>query len=475
MKDIIEELLAIPEETQTIEFKRLDGPKVVTKALKTIVAMANTDGGRIVIGIDDPEKTKLSGLARIYGIEENKDLFDEVVRKLQTIVPPISGIANPDLIEVPDVGKTVAIITVPKATENFHACENHVYIRLQKSNKRLSPQEIIKFSYAKGFKKSDKELVDVDFKLLDTATYREWKDARRVKGRDLKEVLFKTGLARYEGRKLLPTRAAVLLFADYPTNLMDTKCTIRVMQIQGRLETFSEVPNYIGKPVTIEGPVVTLIAEAHKYILTLLRSGIEMRSGFVTKYQIPERAVQEAITNAVIHRDYHIKRDVEVRIYEDRVEIQNPGLFPYNITTANIGRVRSEGWRNDTLIKCLREFPQPPNLDQNEGVKAMQEQMNAHNLFPPIYLTYPYFDDSVMVALFNEHRPTEWEKVKTYLSENKYIVNRQAREVTGIVQVTKMSQLLNKWTKQGLLTKIMAKNGNKKDTRYKLANQEELG
>ena len=200
-----------------------------------------------------------------------------------------------------------------------------------------------------------------------------------------------------------------------------------------------------------------------------------MRSGFVTKYQIPERAVQEAITNAVIHRDYHIKRDIEIRIYEDRVEVQNPGLLPYNITAANIGKVRSDGWRNDLLVKCLREFPQPPNLDQNEGVKAMQQQMYSHNLFPPIYLTYPIFIDSVMVALFNENRPSEWEKIKDYLSENKYIVNREARDVTGIVQVTKMSQLLNKWTRQGLLTKVMAKNGNKKDTRYKLANQEDLG
>jgi ATP-dependent DNA helicase RecG len=474
MRDILETILNIPEETQNVEFKRLDGLKVVAKVMETIVAMANTDGGSIVIGIDDPEKTHSSGLERIFGIEENKELYDEIVRKFQSIIPPVSGLSTPHEIKVEDIGKTVAVISIPKATECFHSYENHVYIRLKKGNKRLSPQEIIKMSYAKGFKKADKELVDVDFELLDTTLYRQWRDSRKVSGKDIQEILFKTGLARRDDKKLLPTRAAVLLFAEYPTNLMDTKCTIRVLQYNGRIENFRETPNLIGTPVTIEGPLITLIAKAHEYVLTLLRSGIELRSGFITRYQIPERAVKEAITNAVIHRDYHIKRDIEIKIFEDRVEVKNPGLFPYNITKQNIGRVRSDGYRNDLVVKHLREFPQPPNLDQNEGVKAMQNEMNAQNLYPPIYWTYPVYDDSVEVGLFNESRPNEWEKIKVYLAENKYIGNEKAREITGIVQVTKMSRLLGKWTKQGLLTRIDAKNGSKSAIRYKLANQEDL-
>jgi len=475
MRDIIETLLGIPEETQTIEFKRLNEAKVVTKTVETIVAMANTDGGQIVIGIDDPEKTKLTGLERIFGIEENKELFDEVQRELQRIVPPISEVAKPLLIKVDECDKTVAIIDIPKATECFHSINNHVIIRLQKGNKLLTPQEVIKLSYAKGFEKADKELVDVDFSLLETQTYQDWKNSRGIKGSDIKNVLTRTGLARKNKTGAIkPTRAAVLLFAEFPTNLMDTKCTIRVLQYTGRIETYREVPNLVARPVTVEGPLIELIPKAHDYVLTLLRSGIEMHSGFITKYQIPERAVKEAITNAVIHRDYHIKRDIEIKIFEDRVEIKSPGLFPYNITKTNIGRVRADGYRNDLLVKHLREFPQPPNLDQNEGVKAMQNEMNARGLYPPIFWTYPFYDDSVEVGLFNENRPGEWEKIKDFLLVNKYIGNEKSREVTGIVQVTKMSQLLRKWTKQGLLTKIQPKSGAKKHTLYKLANQEDI-
>jgi len=125
------------------------------------------------------------------------------------------------------------------------------------------------------------------------------------------------------------------------------------------------------------------------------------------------------------------------------------------------------------LVKHLREFPQPPNLDQNEGVQAMQNVMNAKGLYPPIYWTYPTYTDAVEVGLFNEARPTEWEVLRDYLLKNKYINNGKAREVTGIVQVTKMSQYLSKWSDQGLLTKIQS--GSKKFTLYKLANQEDAG
>jgi predicted HTH transcriptional regulator len=59
-------LLEVPSETRTLEFKRL-GEVKIEKILRSITAMANTDGGLFVLGIDDPEKTQKKGLARIMG------------------------------------------------------------------------------------------------------------------------------------------------------------------------------------------------------------------------------------------------------------------------------------------------------------------------------------------------------------------------------------------------------------------------
>ncbi len=470
---MIEKILNIPEETQTIEFKRLNGDKIVKKIIQTIVAMANTDGGIIILGVDDPEKTKLKGIDRIFGIEENQVLFDAIFHDIKKIVPPISNL-KPNIIEVLE-NKSIALLTIPKATESFYSIENQVWIRLYKSNKMLTAHEVIKFNYAKGFEKADRELVDVDFELLNTKYFNDWKNKRKINTEKIEDTLFQTGLARKDNKGIIkPTRAAVLLFTNFPTELLETKCAVRVIQLKGTVEKFEKTPNYLEKPETIGGPVSFVIKKTQEYVLNLMRSGIEIHSGFVNKYKIPERAILEAITNAVIHRDYHIKRDIEIRIFEDRIEFLSPGLFPYNITKTNIGHVRSDGHRNDLLVKHLREFPEPPNLDLNEGVRSMREQMNSQNLYPPIFLTYPAYEDSVQVVLFNEDQPSEWEKVRKYLEKNKYIDNKTARMITGEIQTYKVSRLFRKWVEKGLLLKIDAESKNPRDTKYKLSNIEEL-
>lgn len=470
--DFIKDILEIPSESQTIEFKRLAEDRVVSKIIETVVAMTNTDGGVIILGVDDPEKTKQKGLDRIYGIDENIEVFDATGREMQKIVPPLSGLWPPYIVDVTEISKRIALISIPKAVDSFRSINNHVFVRQEKGNRQLTAHEIGKFAYAKGFEKADKGLVEVPFELLKTPYFEEWRQARNINGSPVESILEKTGLARKsDSGKLLPTLASVLLFAEYPSDLIEAKCAIRVFQYTGTIEHIGETPNLIGIPKTIQGPLVKQIKDAHEYVLTLLRAGIRIPSGFKTVYQIPERVVKEAITNAVIHRDYYIKRDITVKIFEDRLEVESPGLFPYNITRANIGWVRAEGYRNDLLVKHLREFPSPPNLDENEGVRAMRKEMAGENLYPPIFLTSP---DSIKVVLFNEHQASEWEKISAYLRENKYITNEQARNVTAIVQRDKMSYMLKRWVEQGLLIQIKPPSGFKKGTKYKLVDVPEI-
>ena len=205
MEKIIEAILNIPEETQPIEFKRLDGNKVVSKTVQTIVAMANTDGGTVILGIDDPEKTELKGINRIFGIEENKELFDEIFHDIKRIIPPMSNL-KPNILKVTD-NRTVGLLHIPKATESFYLIDNEVWIRLHKSNKKLTPHEVVKFSYAKGFQKADKELVDVDFELLQTDYFEDWRKSREIEKDTVENILFQIGLARKnEEGTLKPTR-----------------------------------------------------------------------------------------------------------------------------------------------------------------------------------------------------------------------------------------------------------------------------
>ncbi|TSC56742.1 MAG: Uncharacterized protein G01um101418_598 [Parcubacteria group bacterium Gr01-1014_18] len=469
-KQTLLEILSIPSETRTIEFKRMGSRhESIEKVLESIVAMANTDGGILFLGIDDPEKTKLNGFDRIFGIEENLEFYDELGQNVKKISPPIPSIWPPELMRVVEKKVRIAQLIVPKVVDGFRAVENHVFIRGEKGNRRLSPQEIVHFAYIKGFEHADTEPVDVSLRLLQTQYYESWRKKRGIPEDKIEIILEKTGLANLGNKgEYRPKRAAVLLFADYPNDLMDTKCSIRIFQYSGKIEMIRETLNLIGTPKIFNGPIIKQIIEVHEYVLNLLRNGIKIPSGFVTQYQIPERAIKEAITNAVIHRDYHTKRDIEIKIFEDRVEIDSPGLLPFNITPSNIGVARATGYRNDLLVKHLREFPDPPNLDQSEGVRAMRQTMNAVGLYPPVFLTYPVLQDSLRVILLNEKAPGEWDKVFNYLTQNKYINNKEARSVLGIESEVKMSKLFNRWVKKNLLTKIVPRSKSKRNIRYRL-------
>lgn len=268
--------------------------------------------------------------------------------------------------------------------------------------------------------------------------------------------LFNTGLAKKDADgNLRPTNAAVLLFAEYPSDLLSVNSEIRVLEFTGKTERFeSGTLNLKSVPKIFKAPVIKLIEDVQKYIMNLLRFKIKIEnSGFETEYKIPERVIKEAITNAVIHRDYHLNRYIDVKLFPDRLEVFNPGLFASNITVFNIGKTRAEEYRNRLLIKHLLEFPDPPNLDQNEGVQSMFNEMKLRNLYSPVYFTYPDLEYSINLVLYFEKFDKQWEKVKKTFSKNKYINNEIARKAISVDKY-KMSRLFKKWTDMGLLIKI---------------------
>ena len=62
----LDTILAIPSETRTIEFKRLGSRnETIDRTLQSIVAMANTDGGLLILGVDDPQKSAKKNLDRV--------------------------------------------------------------------------------------------------------------------------------------------------------------------------------------------------------------------------------------------------------------------------------------------------------------------------------------------------------------------------------------------------------------------------
>ena len=249
----------------------------------------------------------------------------------------------------------------------------------------------------------------------------------------------------------------MLLFADDPGGLLaahEARADLRVMMYDGKAVIAGATPNLRKPPKTVRGPLISQIDEAVRVVLDELAQGVTLSgSGFKAKHAYPERVVKEAIVNAIIHRDYRLNRDIFVRIFDDRIEVESPGSFPGNITPENVNRAGSKA-RNPLLTRNLREFPVAPNLDAGEGVKMMFREMSTAQLYPPQYTqNTERAVESVTVTLFNLERPTVWDEVSDWIDRNGPISNGQLREIAK-VDIAAASLMLRDWVQQGLLASL---------------------
>ncbi len=450
---LIDQLLGL-EEDYRLECKRLAGK--LAPALETIVAFANSDGGFLVLGIEDPSKAK--GRDRVYGIEENLVAVDELRRLVESRITPALPTVSWHRVGCALRNRqpgSVLVVSVTKSPNVHSIVGDGTFVRLQKSNKELVASEINELSFARGAVSAETQLENVDLALLDTSTWRAYSTQRRL-ARPLPEALEQMGLARKDDTGALrPTRAAVLLFAEDPSGLMAAKTSIRIFHYKGDRIVHGPTPNLLKPPKTVGGLLIRQITDTVEYIVNELATGVRMGPhGFEIVQRYPVRVLREAITNAVIHRDYHLSSDIHIRIFDDRIEIESPGLFPGQITVANLSTTRPFN-RNPLIVNHLREFPDPPNLDAGEGIRMMFQTMDKAGLYFPLYMSRPHLQrDAVCVYLFNEARPSVWDQVSAHIDKRGVISNEELRPILRTDDKLKASKLLRGWVKRGLLVVV---------------------
>jgi ATP-dependent DNA helicase RecG len=460
------------DETKHLEFKRVRGGEI-TKILLTLTAFANTAGGLLVLGMEDLRKAQ--GVDRLYGIEENEAALDEVIREhRRRIVPPLGGELGPEPVfhRLPctlrngQPGHLVAVEVRP--SRDLHSlAEGGTWERLDKGNRQMTAQEIMRRRLRLGAVSALDYPVDVSVELLDTVW---WQDYRNQRGltRPLEEALKHLGLLKLVDGVWKPTRLAVLLFAEFPSDLLGEKCAIRLFHYQGeQILHVGATTNLVKPPRTIGGPAVRQIREALKAVEEELAAGVQVSPmGFEVIQRYPRRAIQEAITNAVIHRDYSLPADIHIRIFSDRIEVESPGGLPHRLTPQNLGLVRSMP-RNPSLVNHLREFPAPPNQDAGEGIPMMRALMRQADLYPPLFLLPRGAEwESVEVALLNEARPTAWDQVSDYLDKHADLGNAEVREILQTDDTLKVSKMLREWVSARILEVVDASTA-KQNRRYR--------
>lgn len=457
------ELLLRVHEWKTLECKRATIDP--SKLLNTIVAFANSNGGHIVIGLEDPQKG--SGKDRLYGISESRDNVSELLKLAgKEIMPSVVHLLSSfemDIINREKLPDKLFIIKVEKSNEVHSLRRGDTYVRRGNQNVKIGAEEITQLQYEKGslrFEDEPTKITDVDG--MQKELLRTYKANVESMGDNDWQFLKDNGLAIINQHKHSLTKAGVLLFHKNPSVALGSKCGIKISHYYGTKPVYSGEPNFVHRPFTVEGPLLHQIEESVKYFHQIVAAAPPKLKGgnFHSSLLIPEWAFQEAITNAVIHRNYFLQNDIQVRFFDDRIEIESPGTYPGHITAQNI---RSERFaRNPRIVRTLNRFQASPNLDIGEGVDRMFTVMEEHNLYDPIYVPSSLKPHSVLLTLFNVQKVEYWDTVNRYLQEHGSISNGEARSITGVKDTIKMNRLLSSWVEKGLLEK----RGEKRGARY---------
>ncbi len=467
-KDIIKIFLD-SQEWQTFECKR--AAIKPADLLETVVGFANADGGFIVVGLEDPGKAQ--GEKRLLGISENADNVSDFLKLIdKEIEPPIIiwGKFELDITNVQGQADKLLVLNIKKSNDVHSLKRGDTFVRKGRQNVKIGSTEIMRLKYEKGAIKFESEKAAItSLENLDHDLLTQYKKDTSSTGLDDWQFLKDNGLAIGANGNYELTKAGLLLFGKNPSVALTSKCGIKVSHYYGTKPTYTGKPNFVTRPFTIEGPLMRQIEQAIEYFRGIVKNSPPKLSGasFNPTFLIPEWAFQEAITNAVIHRNYFVQDDIQVRFFDDRVEVESPGTYPGHITVENIRAERFA--RNPLILRTLNRFQTAPNLDIGEGVDRMFKVMKEQNLYEPLFYPPTLRPNTVLLLLLNMHKIEYWDTVSKYLDENYRIINKKAREITGVDDVLKMSRLLRGWVEKGLLEKIGKA---KKDSYYRKPGQE---
>lgn len=244
-----------------------------------------------------------------------------------------------------------------------------------------------------------------------------------------------------------PTAAGMILFADEP-QITIPKSAIKIYRYitsesEGTRETLA------GEPASIDGNAYKQIYACIAAVKEIIEKTKRLGAKGMEEFSYPEEAIHEIITNAVIHRDYSLQDDVHVRIFNNQIEVQSPGLLPGHITVANILDERAA--RNPRIVRLLNKFPNPPNKDVGEGMNTAFQAMRKLKLRDP---EIEQKTNSVLVTLRHEKLAAPEEIILEYLERNEEINNTKAREICFIGSENAVKRIFNKMIEAGLIKRI---------------------
>lgn len=375
-------------EGQFREFKSaLEGPpgqkrprstrKICQDVGEALVAFANSDGGELIIGVEDD-----GDVTGVNSLESSQ--IDQIKMAFQTHVHNTTPIPNV-ICRTADIdGKAVIYFRVSKSTRSIHLTSDGRCMRRSDLESIPASPEVIAFDRKEiRSREYDREFLDgCSVADLDSDLIRLVAD-QISPGISIDRCLQYLGLAEYDGTiGLRLRRAAALLFAKN-SDRWHPRLQVRILRVHGVELGVGEQYNVKGDE-TVKGNIVRLIDDSWENIRPhLVETRFQDDARFKSTFIYPEVACREALVNAIAHRDYSEEGlGIEVYVFDDRIEVKNPGNLLSSITLADIKSLTGiHQSRNSYVARTLREVGVMREL--GEGMRRIFEVMRHSEMAEP--------------------------------------------------------------------------------------------
>lgn len=440
------------DESHFIDLKSIDiAPGGLTK---TAAAFCNTSGGELFIGIEeiegeDGKQRNWNGFAD----QEAANAHIQVIEKMS----PLGNHYDAEFLQSDGALGLVLHLTMYKTKEIAVASNGKTYVRRSAQNLPVEGEVAIeRLKYDKGIKSFEDELTNSKLEDITNSIIILEFLMDVVPSAEPDQWLTKQQVIA-EGR---PTVAGVLLYSDLPQATLPKRSAIKILRYQTKEQGERDFLAF--DPLTIEGPIYSLVYDTVDQCKALIEQIKKLGPDGLEPIVYPEEALHEVLTNAVLHRDYSITADVQVRIFDNRIEIESPGRLPGHVTVEKI--TKTQFARNPKLVRLINKFKNPPNKDVGEGLRTTFEAMDKLRLKKPLIEER---EDSVVVILRHESLGSPEQLVMDYLENIPEITNAIGREITGIKSENTMKEVFYRLRDRNQIEPVPGRFGNKAAWRRK--------
>jgi len=329
---------------------------------RELAAFANSSGGRIFLGVTDDGSVR--GIA--------------VDNKLKSQIQDIANNLQPAVKILLEELENILVIFVKEGHDKPHKCSSGFYTRVGPNSQKLSRNEIIEFFKAEGKVRFD-ELVNSKFDYDTHFDQRKLEKFLRLAGiskvLDAPSILTNLGAVEKQEGRIVFNNTGILFFSK---NLADTYFhTAVTCALYKGVEKVDVLDRR-----DFNEDIIGSIDGAMNFLKQYIPVRYEM-TGAPRRREIPEvpyDALREALINAVVHRDYFEKgANVMVEMFDDRIEITNPGGLVKSLRPEDFGT--KSALRNPNIANLLHRIEYIEKM--GTGISKIRKLMKEAKLSPP--------------------------------------------------------------------------------------------